>query len=227
MFTQLLALTRALMIIIVRNAQALRMSLLMPAVLMVLLGFVSQTTPPTVGVITNGPLGSLTVALHHTSFRIKNFRTLNSALGALQNGHVDAVLDSVPKSKADAHIKIWDTSATRSQAVAVENFTYRFVLSEQNAALHQSSPIAIKTIASSQGSQSYTAYLVPGLIGMVIMNTSLFFMANLVTRWRTNYVLKRLKATSLTSVVIITSIIISQTVVGLFGVATLLGGAVK
>lgn len=212
------------MIVIMRNTQALRVYLLVPVVLLLLLGFISQPSVPIVGFVSMPHTTGLGPALHHSAFHVRTYRTVPAALAALHLGHIDAVV--VPQIlHHQAHIVIWKTAANLTQVLAVENWAYHIVLAEYTQRLHQSLPITIKTLATTAGTQSYSAYLLPGLIGMVIMNTSLFFMANLLTRWRATLVLKRLRATTLRPSAIILAIIASQTLVGLLGVGILIAVA--
>lgn len=235
-----LALVNAIFHMSLRNRQALLWSFLFPALLMLFMSFLNDTTSKIkvdlVGPAT-GPAAVLAQTVRHSpGFTTGKAVSISAARGSLHRGKVDAALIFSPAfnralTKAlaggpPAELTVLYANSNYIQAQITRAATSSLV---QAAAIRLSGhplPLRARTVAVGAKSITYLQFVVPGLIGIMIMNSALFAITSLVTRWRERRILKRLKATSLRPSAIIFSLVLNQLLLGFLGVIILVALAI-
>lgn len=230
-----LALLRAIFHMSLRNRQALLWSFLFPALLMLFMSFLGDETTKIkvdlVGPVT-GPTAVLAQAVRRSpGFTMGKASSISSARGSLHRGKLDAALIFSPTFNRTlikalgggppAQLTVLYANSNYIQAQITRAATFGLV---QSAAIQLSGrplPVEAKAVAVGAKSISYLQFVVPGLIGIMIMNSALFTMTSLLSRWRERKILKRLRATTLSPSAIVLSLVLNQLIIGLISVVIL------
>jgi ABC-2 type transport system permease protein len=225
---------------IFRDRQAMFWTFFFPIMFMVLLGLVfgnAQVIDLKVGVINNddGPLGAgLTEQLDGLdNVKVENFTSQGEAMAALEKGDL-AVFIVIPHnytqvvSSVDPQ-NITNATATTTVAVfyaddtagngAVASIVLDRVFGGVNAVVTQQKVIIGTEPNEVQVSGGrYIDYLMPGIIGMVLMFNGVFAIAGVMTTMRQKGILRRLKVTPVGKSAILAALITTRMIVTFMGV---------
>ncbi len=200
-----LALLKASTLVFVRSTQALFFSLFMPLVIMVILGLVGFDKPQKydVGIVTGAPqpltqqfvdrLSTFELLKVHTG-------TLADEQKALKDGDRTIVV-SVPDDFIDGagqgsrELTVYVNQSQPGQSQALLSILNQYLDKTSLALAHAPQYFAIREEAVDARKLKYIDFLLPGLIGMSVMQMSVFSVAFVFVQYKEKGVLKRLSAT--------------------------------
>lgn len=225
---------------IFRDRQAMFWTFFFPIMFMVLLGLVfgnAQVIDLKVGVINHddGPLGATLAATLDglDNVKVENYTSQEDAMAAVGKGDL-AVFIVIPANYTQV-VSSFNASdpanSTQTTAVtvfyandtsgngAVANMVLDRVISGTNAAV-----TGQKVVVGTQAQQvevsggRYIDYLMPGIIGMVLMFNGVFAIAGVMTTMRQKGILRRLKVTPMRKSAILAALITTRMLVTFMGV---------
>lgn len=222
-----------------RNKQNLFWSLFFPVVFMVFIGFLGGQSGPstTIAVIDqDGTPASAQVAKAIESapvFKVRHdVSDVKQARQRLEQAKLDAVvvlpsgfgerLAAAMSGQGRTDVDVLYASGNYIQAQATRGLVESVVEHVGLAVAHQGSPIAAKSTPVGTKVSGFLDFLVPGLLAMMIMNSAVFAIAMVVTRWRDRGVLKRLRASALSPFTILSTWLANQSLTGIASVVILL-----
>lgn len=235
MMAPAIMLLKALLRSSVRNRQGMFWTFFFPVLLMVVFGLLGNLGAVHVRLDVTGPPGPMRTAVVRFFRKIPLFsvREAPSAARAQQDvreDRVDAAL-VVPADPAfplaPARLQLWYNNANYIMAQQVVAAVHAGV-SELNIALTGRPPAVSLVSKPVVGSRqvTYLDFLVPGILAMMAMQTSLFGVAVNLTRWKEKGILRRFLATPLTPPVFLGAVVANQLVFNLGSLAVVLGIAV-
>jgi ABC-2 type transport system permease protein len=193
--------TRAQLRMTFRNRTALFWSLAFPMILMTLLGvlFGHSVNAGTITVVDaqhNAQSRAIVRALEHvSSLTVKTGTSGPGAAGQVRSGDRDAALVIKPCHgpgacpPVDAHLYTSNTDAT--QAGIIRNIVAGVV----NRVANPHPAIRLRDSSVDSASLRYVDFLLPGIIGIAIMTSSVFGLSTILVDWRKRGILRRLKLT--------------------------------
>jgi len=225
---------------IFRDRQAMFWTFFFPIMFMVLLGLVfgnAQVIDLKIGIVDEdqeaaaGALVSQVDGLDNV--QVQNFTSREEALAAVGKGDL-AVFLVIPAGYSDtlaAHQQPNATNATEKAVLTVYfandtsgNGAVAFtvlnqVISQVNAAVLQQEPVVVASPQEVQVSGGrYIDYLMPGIIGMVLMFNGVFAIAGVMTTMRQKGILRRLKVTPVGKSAILAALITTRMLVTFMGI---------
>jgi ABC-2 type transport system permease protein len=226
-----LSMVRANLKMTARNRTGLFWLLLFPAAFIVVLGsLVGGNLHASVGVV-NGEAtpvaGQMTSAMKNSKFFEVQGGPRSAELAKLREGKVDAVVVFPEKANAGQPLRVnsyvdkSDLSTSQAVSAAIAQIGQR--INEQTAGgPAEPQLVAISTRGVQGGHLSYIDFLVPGILAMSIMQSSIGGIANSFVVLRERGVLRRIRVTPFPLTSFIAARITSQFVVALCQAATLL-----
>lgn len=192
-----------------RDRQALFWAIAFPVIFAVVFGLFDFNSSPRlqVGIVAAGP-SQVSQALREGLDRVGAFQVRDepgrrTAQARLMNGDLDIVLLVPPPSSngrtASTQVKLLYNNAGNAQANAVAISAIRQVTDELNLRLAgvATPPIAVVPRGVAARTTSYYDFLLPGLVGMGVMNFAITGMAVAIAQFRKQQILKRILATPL------------------------------
>lgn len=225
---------------IFRDRQAMFWTFFFPIMFMVLLGLVfgnAQVIDLQIGIVDEdqGPAsGALITQIDDLdNVQVQNFTSREEALAAVGKGDL-AVFLVIPAGYGDtlaAHQQPNATNATGKAVLTVYfandtsgNGAVAFtvlnqVISQVNAAVLRQEPVVVASPQEVQVSGGrYIDYLMPGIIGMVLMFNGVFAIAGVMTTMRQKGILRRLKVTPVGKSAILAALITTRMLVTFLGI---------
>ena len=228
---QLLTVTGALLRSLVRNRQALFWTFFFPVLLMVVFGFLGNSSFK-LNLLVSGPKTGPEARIVQAYKKIPYFNVKRAgrqeALRLVRLGQADAVL-LLPAASAPPpwHAQLVYNSAnmqTAQQAVSAVTSA----AAQINLAMTGERPYFLvqPKAASGSRSSSYLDFLLPGVLALMAMQNSLFGVAGSLTRWKEKGVLRRFLATPLTPLQFLGGVVLYQLVFGILSAALIVAIAV-
>jgi ABC-2 type transport system permease protein len=229
-----LSMVRANLKMTVRNRTGLFWLLLFPAAFIVIFGSLvggGSKLHASVGVV-NGEAtpvaGQMTSAMKNSKFFEVQGGTRGAELAKLREGKVDAVVvfpqgaQSGRPLRVNSYVDKSNPSTSQGVSAAIAQIGQRV---NEQAASGPAEPqiVAISTRGVQSGHLSYIDFLVPGILAMSIMQSSIGSIANSFVVLRERGVLRRIRVTPFPLTSFIAARITSQFVVALCQAAILLG----
>lgn len=237
-----LAFLRALFLMTLRNRQALVWSFLFPILIMGFMGFVgSGASPIRVAVVgPAGPVRSMLAAALGKAPGVHLEKFSGGAAAARKSIHADHLDAAILLSPAldqrlaaslqggpPAAVPVLYASSNYIEAQITRGVLAGILQATALAATHRHLPFYARTVAVGARRLTYLDFVVPGVVGMMIMNSALFAITGILTRWRERGILRRLRATGISPGMILSSLIINQAAIALVGVVLLLAVAMS
>ena len=201
-----LTLTKASLVMFLRNRQALFFSLFFPLVIMVIFGLIGFDKPPQfdVGIVTGHPQPATSQMVNQIKtvsvFKIHE-GTKDDELKALDDGSRVVVLQipddfvtTAPGSPAKT-MTVWTNEGQAAQAQAVVSILSTFLDKTTLALAHAPTLFTLNEQVVNSKNLRYIDFLLPGLIAMSVMQMSVFSVAFVFVQYKEKGVLKRLLAT--------------------------------
>ncbi|MBE3590801.1 MAG: ABC transporter permease [Firmicutes bacterium] len=226
----------------VRNRQAIFWTLFFPVVFMTMMGFLGRNSTQEVKVLLvdldRSPASQQVAAAfeHVPVFKVTEASSEAAARRQVADAKADAAiilpegfgarLQAALAGQGEADLRVLYGNANLVKAQETRGMLETTVEHVGLALARRSSPIVARSEAVGTTATGYLEFVVPGLLAMMMMNTGLFSIANVVTRWRDRGVLKRLRATTVTPATIVTAWVTTQMVSGILSVVLLLGLAI-
>jgi ABC-2 type transport system permease protein len=229
-----LSMVRANLKMALRNRTGLFWLLLFPAAFIIIFGSLvggGNNLHASVGVV-NGedtPVAKqMTFAMEHSKFFEVQSGAESAELAKLREGKVDAVVVFPEKSSASKPLRVSsyvdksNLSTAQAVSAAIDQIGQRV---NEQAAGGPAKPqlVSISTRGVRSRHLSFIAFLVPGILAMSIMQSSITGLANSFVVLRERGVLRRIKVTPFPLASFIAARITSQLVVALCQAAILLG----
>jgi ABC-2 type transport system permease protein len=227
---QLLTVTGALLRSLVRNRQALFWTFFFPVLLMVVFGFLGNSSFK-LNLLVVGPKSGVESRIVKAYEKIPYFSVKRAgraaALRLVRLGQADAVLLLPQGGPPPWHAQLFYNSAnmqTAQQAVSAVTSA----AAQINLQMAGQAPMFLVTPKAASGSRSssYLDFLLPGVLALMAMQNSLFGVAGSLTRWKEKGVLRRFLATPLRPVQFLGGVVLYQLVFGLLSAAVIVGIAV-
>lgn len=219
-------LTRSLLRQTVRNRQGLFWTLFFPLVLMVVFSFLGNSqSRVSLGIVAPPGASSPVVgAFQHSPLFDVTMMNRATALKDVQAGQLDAVL-LVPPATAH-HTTPLTLRYNNANAVTAQQVvgTVEAFVAQADIRLSGRPPlfrVSAQAMTHSHGS-SYLDFLLPGILALMAMQTSLFGIGSGMTRWKEKGVLRRFQATPIRPVQFLTATIINYLVIGLISAGIIL-----
>ena len=226
---RLLSMTRAQLLMTVRARQALFWNLAFPIIVLGLLSVVignGSAFNATVGVVGKGPL---TEATRHALASIKDVKLKTGSEAeerqALKNGDRDAVLvipDETPATGHPVVVQMLYDNTNLSQSSAIVSLVSQVVQGVDRAYTHRPELVMLSSQGINAVNNSYVDFLAPGIIAMSIMTGGVLGISGRMVGYREQKILKRLRATPLSTVEFVLANVLSQLVVVLAQVVILM-----
>ncbi|MBX5477360.1 MAG: ABC transporter permease [Clostridia bacterium] len=223
----------------VRNRQAIFWTLFFPVVFMTMMGFFGRNSTPDVKVLIvdldRSPASQqVAEALAHVPvFKAKEASSEAAARKQVADAKADAAivlpegfgahLQAALLGQGEADLRVLYGNANPVKAAQTRGMLESTIEHVGLGLARRTSPIVTRSEAIGTTATGYLEFVVPGLLAMMMMNSGLFSIANVVTRWRDRGVLKRLRATTVTPTTIVTAWVTNQMVSGFLSVVLLLG----
>lgn len=228
------ALLKSFLLSNVRNRQGLFWTLFFPVLLMLVFGLLGNSSSFKVNLAITGPQGAATREVVSTFKKVPIFAvtqmSLPTALSQVRSGKEDAVL-IVPSGAALGHGPLqldlrYNNSnyLTSQQTVAAIEAS----IAQINLALSGQTPtlaVSSAPVAHSQKS-TYLDFLLPGLLALMAMQNSLFGIGAGLVRWKEKGVLRRFRATPVTSFQFLGATVINYLIFSLLTATLIIGIAV-
>lgn len=217
---RLLSMTRAQILMTVRDRGALFWSLAFPLIVLGLLSVAigkGGNFSTTVGVVGKGPVADAT---RHALASIKGVTLKDGSEAeerkALKNGDRDAVLvipSQTPSAGHPVNVTMYYDNTNLSQSSAIVSLVSQVVRGVDQGLAHSPQLVALQTQGIDAVNNSYIDYLAPGIIAMSIMTGGVLGISSRMVSYRRKLILKRLRATPLTSLELVLANVLSQLVV--------------
>jgi ABC-2 type transport system permease protein len=224
--------TRAQLQMTFRNRVALFWALAFPMILLGMLGllFGHSGNGGTVVVVDNAQTPSASALVHvlqrkHSGVSVRTGETAAEAIHDVKNGNHEAALVLTRSSAGETNAHLYYSNASAEQAGII-----RAVVSgaADGVSIRQAEQQQIPAaIAFSQGavdssSLDYLDFLLPGIIAIAIMTSSVFGVSTVMVDWRKRGILRRLKLTPMPLGEFLTSRVFASLVVTVMQLVVLL-----
>ena len=220
----------------VRGRQALFWSLFFPLMFTIIFGFFfggSKTNVGTVALINNSQTelaSSLEKSMIEAElFKVQKLTDLEAAKDNLKKNKIVTIVEIPPDfgrmaaNPIPAQILVINDPSNAQANMAVTGFLDKF-LTTTNFQIQQAQPIySIKIETTADQSLSYFDFVLVGLIGLALMNSSIQGIAITLARYREDKILKRITTTPLKSWKFVFAEVLSRLVVNLVQVGLILG----
>jgi len=228
---QLLTVTAALLRSLVRNRQALFWTFFFPVLLMVVFGFLGNSSFK-LNLLVSGPKTGAEAKIVQAYEKIPYFSVKREgrkdALRLVRLGQADAAL-LLPSASSPPpwHAELVYNSAnmqTAQQAVSAVTSA----AAQINLAMTGQQPYLVVKPKAAAGSRTstYLDFLLPGVLALMAMQNSLFGVAGSLTRWKEKGVLRRFLATPLKPLQFLGGVVLYQLVFGILSAALIVAIAV-
>lgn len=194
---------------LVRNRQQLFWSLAFPLIFTVIFGFFFGSGSSSAGTVALVKLSNSNIAntlsegINKTDlFKVKNFDTVDAAKTQLKKSQVTAIV-VIPEFFGDQGANSTTTiniisNPSNAQSNSIINGFVSQYLTQINYQIQNAKPIyTTSTENSSSGNFSYFDFVLVGLIGMALMNSSIQGVSISMSKYREDQILKRLTTTPL------------------------------
>lgn len=219
---------------LVRNRQSLFWSLAFPLMFTFIFGSFfggNNTTVSTIAIANNS---QTTLALNLEKslkesgvFKISDEKDIRKAQSLVDNNKISAVLE-IPAGFGDLtptspkKVNIYSDPASGQSNTVLISLTEKF-LDTANMKIQNAQPIfGIETVASSKKPFSFFDYVLVGLIGMALMNSSIQGVGVAMSRYREDQIFKRLNVTPLKSWKFISAEVLSRLIINFVQVSLIL-----
>lgn len=235
------AFLRALFQMTLRNRQALFWTFFFPVLIMAFMGFVGKSQAP-LNVAVVGPAGparTMLVKILSKSGGVHLVKAPGDAAavrGDIRRGNLDAaVILTAPLEKdlltalgggPPVPLPVLYASSNYIQAQITRGAISGILEAGALGASGRYPPFYADTRAVGAQRLTYLDFITPGVVGMMIMNSALFAITGMLTRWRERGILRRLRATGISPLAILTGMIINQASVAIVSVAILIAIAI-
>lgn len=218
----------------VRGRQALFWSLFFPLMFTIIFGFFfggSTTNVGTIGLI-NQSKSELATSITQTMkdstlFKVKDEPDLNTAKNDLKKSTISAVIE-IPRDFGDqtpnapTQINIVNDPQNAQVNAVISGFLENY-LTSVNFQIQKAKPIySLNIETSTDSSLTYFDFILIGLIGMALMNSSIQGIAISMAKYRQDKILKRITTTPLKSWKFIFAEVLSRLVLNIFQIALIL-----
>ena len=220
--------------IMVRGRQALFWSLAFPLMFTVIFGFFFGGTKTSVGTVAwiNNSQSQLSSALEKAAtdsklFKIQKETDLATAKDLLKKSKITAIID-IPAGFGDLNpdspktIDFINDPANAQANITILGFLNQF-LTATNFQLQGAKPIySVNTLTTTDKSLNYFDFVLMGLIGLALMNSSVQGIAIVMAKYRQDKILKRITTTPLASWRFVSAEVLSRLVLNVFQIAAIL-----
>lgn len=238
-----LTLTKSTIKMFVRNRQSLFFTLFMPLMIMVIFGFVGLDKTPKIklGMVVsqaNAPTAQFIDQLKKFSAFSIEQGTESAERTALAKGDLAAVLmipgDFIPGTRNEntppaaiapsvpRTINILESVAQQQYAKTAESVIRQILDKATLASVHAPTLFTVKAVDVSVRDVKYIDFLVPGILGMALMQMAVFSVAFVFADYKEKGILKRLLATPMRPAQFVTAQVITRLIVALAQSAILL-----
>lgn len=220
----------------VRGRQALFWSLFFPLMFTIIFGFFfggSKTNVGTVALINHSQTDLATnlekSMIEAELFKVQKSIDMEAAKDDLKKNKIVTIVEIPPDfgrmaaNPIPAQILVINDPSNAQANMAVTGFLDKF-LTTTNFQIQQAQPIySIKIETTTDQSLTYFDFVLVGLIGLALMNSSIQGIAITLARYREDKILKRITTTPLQSWKFVFAEVLSRLVVNLVQVALILG----
>jgi ABC-2 type transport system permease protein len=216
-----------------RNRQALFWSFMFPLMFTVIFGlfFGKNTSVGSVGIInqSDSELASSLVKVVKEAevFTVTDIGTIDEARDKMQKNSLSAAVYvpenfSKPAPSADNQIRIYYDQGNAQVGTVVVGFVEKF-LNQVNFQLAGTQPIfTVVTEKLSDRELTYFDFVLAGVLGLALMNSSIIGIAVGMSKYREDKILKRITTTPIKSWEFITAEVLSRLILNIFQVAVIL-----
>jgi ABC-2 type transport system permease protein len=222
--------TRANILMTVRARQTLFWTLAFPIIILTLLSLVigkGGNFSATISVVGNS------ATAHQVEQELKSIKgitvktgTQQHEIAALKNGDRDAVLvipAGTPGQGTPVSITMYYDQTNLSQGSAIVSLVGQVVNGLNQQLTHAQPVVVLRQQGISAVNNSYIDFLVPGIIAMSVMTSSVIGVSARIAGWREQRILKRLRATPLAPWEFVGANVLSQLIMVLAQVLILTG----
>lgn len=219
--------------IISRNRQALFWSFMFPLMFTFIFGtfFGKNSTNGTIGVInqSNSPVASALVQTIEDAniFKIVEESNLDEAKDKVRKSNESAII-LIPESfgqmtpEADNQVTIIYDQGSAQAGTIVTSFVDKF-LTQTDFQLAQLKPVfSVATEKLSERELTYFDFVLAGILGLALMNSSIIGIAVGMTKYREDKILKRITTTPIKSWWFVVAEVLSRLVINFFQIALVL-----
>lgn len=218
----------------IRNKQALFWSLMFPLMFTMIFGLFFGKETNIAGSIALINQSSSDLALNLEKgitdsglFEIKKETNIDSAKETVKKGKISAVM-TIPSTfgthepNAETKIKIYSDPANSQVTAVLSGFTSQF-LASANLQMQNAKPIfGIEEEKTSQKKLNYFDFVLAGVLGLALMNSSIIGIAVGMTKYREDKILKRITTTPLKIWKFIIAEVITRLVLNIFQISIIL-----
>lgn len=225
---RLLSMTQANIKMSFRARQSLFWTLAFPIIILVLFSFAfgkGSGFSVTVGIAGNSSTAQIVQgALKSINGVTVKTGSQSSELAALKNGDRDAVLvipAGTPQTTTPLSISMYYDQTNLTQSSAVVSLVSQVVTGLNQRLTHEHDVVVLHQQGIAAVNSNYINFLAPGIIAMSVMTSCISGVAARMAAWREQRILKRLRATPLSTWEFVGSNVLSQLVVVLVQVLIL------
>jgi ABC-2 type transport system permease protein len=218
----------------VRGRQALFWSFAFPLMFTVIFGFFfggTTTSIGTVGLI-NQSNSQLATGLEQSMkdagfFKVKNEPDLNTARDELKKNQITSIVEipadfGAQKPTGAAQVNLIEDPQNSQANVIVASFLDKYLMAV-NFQIQNAKPIySVNVETSTDKSLTYFDFVLIGLIGLALMNSSVQGIAISMAKYREDKILKRITTTPVPSWKFISAEVLSRLVLNIFQIALIL-----
>lgn len=219
--------------IITRNRQALFWSFMFPLMFTFIFGlfFSKNNSVGTIGIINNSD-SELSTTLVKTIkdsglFTVSDENDINTAKDKIKKNNLSAILQipqsfAKPLPDADNQIKIIYDQGNAQAANVIISLVDKF-LSQTNMTLAHAKPVfTVATEKTSNRDLTYFDFVLSGILGLALMNSSIIGIAVGMSKYREDKILKRITTTPVKSWVFVSSEVLARLVLNFFQISLIL-----
>jgi ABC-2 type transport system permease protein len=222
--------TRAQLQMTFRNRIALFWAIAFPMILLSLLGvlFGHTANGGTVVVVNNAHTPSASTLIQvlerkHSGVSVDTGETAANAIHDVKNGNHDAALVLTRSGTAnETTARLYYSNASAEQAGIIRGVVSGAADGVSIAAIGGAPAIAFSQAAVDSSTLNYLDFLLPGIIAIAIMTSSVFGLSTVMVDWRKRGILRRLKLTPMPLGEFLTSRVLASLVVTVMQVIVLL-----
>lgn len=218
----------------VRGRQALFWSLAFPLMFTVIFGFFFGGNKTSVGTVawinnSNSELASSLekAATEANLFTLQKETDINQAKNLLKKSKVTAIVD-IPQNfgsldpAAPKQIEFINDPANAQANLTIQAFLNQF-LTASNFQIQNARPIfSVSSVTTTDKSLNYFDFVLMGLIGLALMNSSVQGIAIVMAKYRQDKILKRITTTPLASWRFVSAEVLSRLVLNVFQITAIL-----
>ena len=228
-FRRLMLTTRAQLQMTFRNRIALFWAIAFPMILLSLLGvlFGHTTNGGTVVVVNNANTPSASALIHvlerkNSGVSVDTGETTQKAIHDVKNGDHDAALVLTKGAGDETTAKLYYSNASAEQAGIIRGVVSGAADGVSIELANGPPAISFSQSAVDSSTLNYLDFLLPGIIAIAIMTSSVFGLSTVMVDWRKRGILRRLKLTPMPLGEFLTSRVLASLVVTVIQVVVLL-----